>query len=91
MLTMEPLRTTVVFRKFKDGDVIALFPELTNNRTYRIKSYEHVGQHGEADYPEIIRCTSPAEPEEYYDLLTELKRYYNYIPTIRRKCKVRFY
>ena len=61
----------VIFRKWKDtGDVIAFFPD-QKDREY-IGSYEHIGQHGNATYPH--RGTVPATPDEYADLLAELKR-----------------
>jgi hypothetical protein len=41
----------VVFRKFKDGDVIALFPEMKHGQF--INSYMHIGQHGDAT-PDLI-------------------------------------
>ena len=36
-------------------------------------SYMHVGQHGAADYADVIADTSPAQENEYKDLLNELK------------------
>ena len=69
--------TTVVFRTWKDtGTVIALFPGLNQesgdaNRGMCM-SYEHVGQHGEADYDGVIRSTVPSEDHEYEDLHLEL-------------------
>jgi len=89
VLTMEPLRTTVVFRKFRDGDVIALFPEDGEFSSGRIMTYMHDGQHCSAPYPEIVQGTIPAMPEEYADLLEELK-YVGYIPVVRKKCHVKW-
>ena len=64
--------TPVIFRKFKDGEIIALFPTLPGDWLMcTCLSYLHVGQHGPADLG-IIRDTSPAAPEEYKDLLAEL-------------------
>jgi hypothetical protein len=37
--------TRVVFRKFKDGDVIAIFPDIKESGKY-VASYMHLGQHG---------------------------------------------
>ena len=77
---------TVVFRTWRDiGTVIALFPELPADiyGDY-CDSYEHVGQHGGADYWGVIRATTPVEPEEFADLAEELTRIgYNLRP-IRR-------
>lgn len=65
--------TKVVFRKWKDGEVIALFPDDTNPHGGTVTSYMHVGQHGAADYGHVIVATRPARPSEYRDLLAELK------------------
>jgi hypothetical protein len=63
----------VVFRKFKEGDIIALFPRLPGtNSPYTCDSYMHFGQSGSAD-PEIVKITKPATPEEYADLAKELR------------------
>lgn len=83
--------TTVVFRKWKGkdgGDIIALFPELnhvTGGANYgMVQSYMHMGQHSEAD-PFLVReGTVPAKPDEYADLLAELKSI-GYVPVVRRK------
>ena len=65
--------TVVVFRKWNNGDVIALFPDLPHDR-HHCMSYEHVGQHGGADYSGVVGMTSPASPEEYAALAAELRR-----------------
>ena len=78
---MEPLikgkvedldETLTIFRKFKEGDIIALFPEIYQMNG-NIMSYMHVGQHSMADYGVILDKTKPAKPEEYSDLKTELE------------------
>ena len=66
-------KTKVVFRKFKDGDIIALFPEQSYRHNYTTGSYMHIGQHGDCDYHNIISMTRPATPEEYKDLYQELE------------------
>lgn len=80
--------TRVVFRKWKKNDgswgsdgIIALFPldhcDLDNEAL--CNSFEHVGQHGGADYDGVIRQTVPATPEEYADLKREIESPpYNY-------------
>lgn len=40
--------TKVIFRKFRDGSVIALFPNIPWDNNGNIASYMHVGQHGGA-------------------------------------------
>lgn len=65
--------TVVVFRKWNNGDIVALFPELPHDR-HHCMSYEHVGQHGAADYSGVVMMTTPAKPEEYANLAAELRR-----------------
>jgi hypothetical protein len=64
--------TKVIFRKWKNGAVIALFPDYTNPHDRTVTSYMHIGQHGDADYGYVISTTHPALPNEYRDLLAEL-------------------
>lgn len=67
------MTTPVVFRKFDDGAVIAIFPqELGTNNPYTCGSYMQVGQHGSCD-PSIVQITTLATPEEYAPLLRELQ------------------
>jgi len=61
----------VIFRKWKNGDIIALLPDNDANLGM-VDMYEHTGQHG-AGSPSIISVTTPAQPEEYTCLLEELK------------------
>ena len=70
---MESDKTIVVFRKWRDtGSVLALFPfELHNGRL--CMSYEHIGQHGAADYGHCIDATVSAMPKEYAALKRELE------------------
>jgi len=69
-------KTLVVFRywyKPKDNPgVIALFPEIDEGNYY-CSSYQHVGQHGDADYQGVIAATRPASESEYRDLKQELE------------------
>jgi len=62
----------VIFRKFPDGQIIALFPlEPATSDGWLCESYMHVGQHGAAD-PGIVAETKRASVFEYDDLLWEL-------------------
>lgn len=64
--------TKVIFRKFRDGEVIALFPqEPATCDGWQCMSYMHVGQHGSAD-PFIVNDTKPARWNEFYELKREL-------------------
>ncbi len=64
----------VVFRRWKDtGDIIALFPEIpADNQGWYCVSYEHIGQHGAADYQGVLEHTTSASPQEYARLAREL-------------------
>lgn len=65
--------TIVVFRKWKSGGtVIALFPAEREGAGY-CSSYEHVGQHGSADYSHVVSQTVKAIPGEYAALRAELE------------------
>lgn len=74
------MATKVIFRKYRDGQIIALFPEFKEKNG--VLSYMTVGQHGMADY-NVIRATKPAKPTEYSSLLNELQ----YIGYNVRICK----
>ena len=77
-------------RGYTKGDVIALFPDDTANNNGRCMSYEHVGQHGDADYSRVIARTRPAKPAEYDNLAEELgQRGYNLKVCKRRQYKGR--
>lgn len=77
--------TKVVFRKFADGEIIALFPEEIF-AGYLVTSYLHFGQHGEADYNAMIRLTKPATEKEYAELYKELRNIgYDDLKVIKRK------
>ena len=64
--------TPVIFRKYRDGETIALFPAMPGGEYGLCQSYLHFGQHGAADYGHVIRTTKPAASAEYSDLQAEL-------------------
>ena len=69
--------TPVIFRKDHPaggGDVFALFPTIEGSPGH-CTCYQHVGQHGSADYNRCIYTSTLATPEEYADLLAELVDY----------------
>ena len=77
--------TTVVFRKWADADIIALFPELPADINGRFcDAYEHVGQHGGADYHGVIENTVPAPVKEAARLARELEMIGYELRPIRR-------
>ena len=75
MPTQDTEETYVVFRKWKKyGTVIALFPYQKGSTTGQYcDSYEHVGQHGDADYMGVLSITTPATDEEAAPLKQELE------------------
>ena len=68
-------KVKVIFRKNKNNDVIAFFPEVRVNYG-NIMSYMHIGQHGEASY-EFYLTTRKANKNEYTDLFAELRKIYD--------------
>ena len=71
----------VVFRKFKDDAIIALFPDEIADTTGGIMSYMRVGQHGAAS-PDLIEELAYATPNEYEALLSELSNHVGYTDLI---------
>lgn len=69
------MKTQVIFRKFPEGDVIALFPNEKqgwHGSTSYIMSYMRTGQHGDAS-PELITDMKKATKKEYTALKKELE------------------
>ena len=69
---MDTNKTKVIFRRFHNGDIIALFPELPGTMDPgTCLSYEHTGQHGAASIS-LVEVYPLATPAEYRDLQSEL-------------------
>ena len=68
-------KVKVIFRKDKEGNIIAFLPELRVNHG-NIMSYMHIGQHDEASYQFYVE-TKKADKSEYNSLLDELESIYN--------------
>ena len=67
-------RTTVIFRKFRQGDIIALFPMINaDDKPGHFLSYQHTGQHGAASAALLQAYTIPAHDQEYRELKAELE------------------
>jgi len=66
----------VVFRRWRDcGSIIALFPALPADLYGEYcDAYEHVGQHGGADFHGVIQHSTPCSLNDAADLATELTR-----------------
>lgn len=64
-------KTRVIFRKWDNGDIIALFPDIPTHPGACL-SYEHQGQHGGAQYKGVMQITIPAAEPEYRALQQEL-------------------
>ena len=84
--------TKVVFRKWRRNlgcDIIALFPEVpADNAGNLCSSYEHIGQHGAADYNHVVsKLSQPAKPAEYAALKQELETL-GYCLEVRQKASV---
>jgi hypothetical protein len=85
-----PDKTVVIFRKFPEGDIIAIFPEIqANENRCDCLSYQHIGQHGPASYSLVDR-TKLAVAAEYTELKTELESI-GYDLTIRKRINKRWY
>lgn len=68
-------KVDVAFRKFDDGEVIAIFPTIfpvPENSTKEVISYMHVGQHGVAS-ESLVNELEKASEEEYTPLKNELE------------------
>lgn len=70
--------TKMVFRRWRDGEVIALMPEEpADPNGYLCQSYMRVGQHGAANYEHVIAKTVPVSREsvesDLLQLMDELK------------------
>lgn len=82
----------VVFRKFNNGEIIALFPDIKFGCPhYEIMSYMHIGQHCEVDHHAVVEQTKLATEEEYQALLNEIKSiYHDYDIKVMKKLVVKF-
>ena len=84
----DTLKTVVVFRKYPDGQIIALFP-YDYSGSFSCMSYMHIGQHGAAHYPGVIDATKPAIESEYSELKSELETNFGYNFEVRKKVMYR--
>lgn len=67
-------KVVVLFRKYPEGDILAIFPEIPADRFgYECTVYQHLGQHGGGDCQGMMQATKPAKPSEYKALKRELE------------------
>lgn len=74
-MTKDKHTTVMIFKKFPEGDVIALMPEDSHQDgrgQTLITSYMRIGQHGGAS-PELIQDLEDASKQERKSLKQELK------------------
>lgn len=67
--------TKVMFRKYRKApkEIVAVFPYLVFSPSGDCTCYQHVGQHGEANYFVMLNITVPATEEEAAPLRRELE------------------
>ena len=81
----------VVFRKFDNGEIIAIFPEFTHKRNYSVTTYMHIGQHSEDDHHAIVSQTKLATENEYASLLKEIQSiYHEYDLKVMKKLNIKW-
>ena len=83
----DKFKTEVIFRKFSDGDILALFPYDVVPINNFCNSYMHLGQHSEADYLGCIKDTKPASKKEYQSLFKELESIGYNLKVIKKRIK----
>jgi len=85
--------TEVVFRNWQSDDfnlIIALFPYEVNRTNNFCLSYEHVGQHSDADYIGVIGGTVPAKEKDYKPLKSELESLGYNLKVIKKRNYTRY-
>lgn len=83
--TQNEAPTITIFRKYRNGDVIALFPfELGDMSPATCLSYTNIGQHGSANDSNVVSQTKLATKTEYAPLKAELERIGYVIETRKR-------
>ena len=83
------MKTQVIFRLWRK-EVIALFPYEIADMKGNCLSYQHVGQHGAANYAEIIYESVPATPAECVGLEAELDALGYHLKIIKRRNRNRY-
>lgn len=81
------MKVEVIFRTFKNGEVIALMPHEEWNHAGDCTSYLHMGQHGPADYDGVVSQTKLSKPDEYAPLVKELRSLGYELKIMKRKSR----
>jgi len=84
-------QTAMVFRTYKSGEVIAVFPYEIEDTRGNVMSYTHVGQHGGADYNGVISDTKQSTIEEYTPLFKELESFGYNIKVIQKRNSIKYH
>lgn len=81
----EKQKVEVVFRKYDNGEIVALFPHNVADCSGACSGYTHIGQHTACDYDYTISITKPAKSEEYQDLFNELEKIGYKVKVIKKR------
>lgn len=87
----KPELTAVAFRRWPNGDIIAIMPEIPGTSPYDCRMYEHVGQHSAGDISLVMQRTRAAKPVEYAELLHELEQIGYQVRVIARPNQARYF
>ncbi len=78
-ITYDTIETPVIFRRWTDGSVTALFPTQAADTLGRYCSaFELRGGEQEYEYEALMASTLAAEPEEYRDLAKSVRQHFGY-------------
>ena len=83
--------TAVMFRKERNGGILAVFPYDSWKHNYNVLCYAHLGQHAACRWEYVICNTKPAKPEEYKSLYDELVSIGYQLRVIKRACHDKMY
>ena len=88
-MKQDTFKTEMIFRKDKMG-VFALMPYEISSLEGHVTVYQHIGQHGQADYQGCMRKSVPTNVIEYLDLYNELESLGYNIKITRRMNRNRY-
>jgi hypothetical protein len=88
IMKQDDYTTEVQFRKFKDGEIIAVFPHEIWAGT-GTTCYSHIGQHSGCAW-NINTFTTPAKQSEYAELFNELTHLGYNLKVIKRRSHAKY-